>query len=60
MSPIEIADAVIVDIDLAFDLAADNAKKESEDWVVQKRSLIIVDFANGLGSMSKDDYDCED
>ena len=59
MSPIEIADAVIVDIDLAFDLAADNAKKESEDWVADAESN-IVDFANGLGSMSKDDYDCED
>ena len=54
-----IADAVIVDMDLAFNLTQENAKKESEDYVVEAESKII-DFADGLSSMSQDDFDNQD
>ena len=59
LSPIEIADAVIVDIDLAFNLAEENARADSEEYVAEAESQ-IMDFENTLITISKDDYDCED
>ena len=59
LQPIEVADAVIVDMDLAFDVTQKDAVKQSEEYVAGAETE-INNFCTRLGSMSKDDYDCQD
>ena len=59
LDPINIADAVIVDIDMAFNVSVDESNKESEETVRPIKEKIIK-FDSDLSNTNKIDYECED
>ena len=59
LEPIKIADALITDIDLAFQLKVDMSNGESEAKVEVLKNQ-VVEFDSSVKNMSKDDYEGDD